>query len=175
MKKIKLLIILAVITAVLCSCSPGQLASSPQPSTPDNADDQAIKQFSLLYSGSDPLNPYTAARYFSAILVWNVCWSATFSVFHLWYCGMEHVRHQVLWRPFIQKREDRGSPASVWVLSEIFHICMPTMNRRHLLPDSVKHTAMINSVMIDHGSRKRKKYWYRRQWKLFYTHFLMEI
>ena len=61
MKKIKLLIILAVITAVLCSCSPGQLASSPQPSTPDNADDQAIKQFSLLYSGSDPLNPYTAA------------------------------------------------------------------------------------------------------------------
>ena len=34
--------------------------------------------------------------YFSAILVWNVCWSATFSVFHLWYCGMEHVRHQVL-------------------------------------------------------------------------------
>lgn len=44
------------------------------------------------------------------------------------------------------------------VLSEIFHICMPTMNRRHLLPDSVKHTARINSVMIDHGSRKRKKY-----------------
>lgn len=61
MKAIKLMAAVIAIIVVLCSCSPGQLSSNPTQYTPENPDGQTVKQFSLLYSESDPLNPYTAA------------------------------------------------------------------------------------------------------------------
>lgn len=61
MKPVKLLAAAAVIIFILCSCSPGGLSSNSSISTPENPDSQAVKPFSLIYSESDPLNPYTAA------------------------------------------------------------------------------------------------------------------